>query len=230
MSEVDHPAMNEGDARRLTERIRITAHNYAEAKAQLIALVQEAKEGRAHEALGYASWQAYLSDTLGDEPMRLARDERREMVQVLTAEGMSTRAIAPIVGVHHDTVYRDQKSSVGNQTVAAPRVSHGLDGKTRTHNPRTDTKDNEEMDDLPMPLPRDRPGLRRSHAKRDHNRIITNLTDALAGHSIAAEDILATGLDNTLTQEEASAASADLSRYIRTFQKLNRALKNHQEN
>ena len=29
---------------------------------------------------------------------------------------MSTRAIAPIVGVHHDTVAEDRKSPVGNPT------------------------------------------------------------------------------------------------------------------
>lgn len=73
-----------------------------------------------------------------------------------TAEGMSTRAIAPIVGVHHDTVYRDQKSSVGNQTVAAPRVSHGLDGKTRTHQPPLLNADGTPATPLPTTTPEDR--------------------------------------------------------------------------
>lgn len=72
------------------------------------------------------------------------------------AEGMSTRAIAPIVGVHHDTVYRDQKSSVGNQTVAAPRVSHGLDGKTRTHQPPLLNADGTPATPLPTTTPEDR--------------------------------------------------------------------------
>ena len=39
-----------------------------------------AKAGNAHLALGYKSWTAYLSDGLSDEPLRLARDERRELV------------------------------------------------------------------------------------------------------------------------------------------------------
>lgn len=38
------------------------------------------------------------SDALGSEPMRLGCDERRELVDYLAGEGMSTRAIAPIVG------------------------------------------------------------------------------------------------------------------------------------
>ena len=116
MNEIVKPLMNERDARKITERIRIVAHNYTEARAKLLQLVQEAKDGSAHEALGYPSWTAYLADALGDEPMRLARDERQEMVKVLSAEGMSTRAIAPIVGVHHDTVASDRKAGVGNPT------------------------------------------------------------------------------------------------------------------
>ncbi|WP_144627577.1 hypothetical protein [Arthrobacter woluwensis] len=108
--------LSEQDARRLTERIRLTAHNYAEAKAKLIELVQEAKDGNAHLVLGYASWTAYLSEVLGDEPLRLARDDRQDMVRVLTAEGMSTRAIAPIVGTDNKTVWNDLKRGVENST------------------------------------------------------------------------------------------------------------------
>lgn len=109
MNEVAQSMMSEKDARRITERIRIVAHNYTEAKAELIQLVQDAKDGSAHEALGYPSWTAYLAETLGDEPMRLARDERQEMVKALSAEGMSTRAIAPIVGVSQKTVVKDSQ-------------------------------------------------------------------------------------------------------------------------
>lgn len=109
MNEIVKPTMSEQDARKITERIRIVAHNYTEAKANLIELVQKAKDGNAHEALGYPSWTAYLAEALGDEPMRLARDERQEMVKVLSAEGMSTRAIAPVVGVSQKTVDRDTR-------------------------------------------------------------------------------------------------------------------------
>lgn len=120
-------------ARRLTERIRITAHNYAEARDKLVALVQEAKDGNAHEALGYDSWTAYLAETLGAEPMRLARDDRRDMVRVLSSEGMSTRAIASVVGVSRDTVSKDRTTpGVRNLTPAPPAPVTGLDGKTYT--------------------------------------------------------------------------------------------------
>lgn len=145
MSEVAVPVMSEHDARRLTERIRLTAHNYAEAKAKLLELVQEAKEGRAHVALGYSSWTFYLSETLGDEPMRLARDDRQDMVRALANEGMSTRAIAPIVGASVGTVHADRQVfnsehldadpvtiDTATGEVLDPRKVTGLDGKTYT--------------------------------------------------------------------------------------------------
>lgn len=127
-------------ARRLTERIRIAAANYTEAKAKVLELVDRAKAGQAHVALGYKSWTAYLSDVLSDEPLRLAREERRELVTKLADEGLTTRAIAPVVGVSHQTVANDleAESTVKNLTVEADpkpepvvRETTGLDGKVR---------------------------------------------------------------------------------------------------
>lgn len=135
MTTITTLTMSEREARKLTERIRVTAHNYTEAKEKLLALVQEAKDGGAHEALGYKSWTAYLAEVLGDEPLRLARDDRQEMVKALSAEGMSTRAIAPIVGASREQVRRDISTDTF-VSVDEPRISHGLDGKSRTHQPR----------------------------------------------------------------------------------------------
>lgn len=60
--------------------------------------------------------------------MRLGREERQELVGYLSGEGLGTRAIAPIVGVHHDTVAEDVKATrgVGNPTPApSPRPHAG---------------------------------------------------------------------------------------------------------
>lgn len=129
--------MSEADARRLTERIRIAATNYTDAKAKVLRLVDEAKAGAAHVALGYKSWTAYLSDVLSDEPLRLARDDRRDLAVRLVDEGMSTRAVAPIVGVSHQTVANDvAQATVKNLTVAStPRVVESLDGRARPASP-----------------------------------------------------------------------------------------------
>ncbi len=107
MSEVAVIVMEIGAARRLSERIRLTAHSARENLARLQVLVQEARAGQAHVALGYASWTAYLADVFGEEPLRLPRDQRQELVGYLAGEGMSTRAIAPIVGISQSAVDRD---------------------------------------------------------------------------------------------------------------------------
>ncbi|WP_051549273.1 hypothetical protein [Nocardioides sp. URHA0032] len=122
--------MGADDARRLTERIRIAATNYTEAKAKVLQLVDEARAGAAHVALGYKSWTAYLSDVLSDEPLRLARDERRELVTHLADQGMSHRAIAPIVGIGNAQVSRDLAAVAPNGAVV--RETEGLDGRVRT--------------------------------------------------------------------------------------------------
>jgi transposase-like protein len=96
-----------GDARRLTERIRLMAMTVGDNIDKLKGLVSEARESEVHVALGYASWTAYLADVLGETPMRLERDVRQELVAELSAQGMSTRAIAPIVGATKSQVARD---------------------------------------------------------------------------------------------------------------------------
>lgn len=68
--------------------------------------------------------------------MRLARDERQDMVRILTDQGMSQRDIAPIVGAGVGTVHRDQAATAPNGAVAADgptaRAVVGHDGRTRT--------------------------------------------------------------------------------------------------
>src|SRR5690606_14318130 len=63
--------------------------------------------------------------------MQLTRDQRRELVSELADEGMSTRAIAPIVGASVATVKRDVAAPGSNEPPAAgPRQIAGRDGKT----------------------------------------------------------------------------------------------------
>ena len=113
------PARDIDAARRRAERIRIKARNVTEQYADLRALVDEAERNEDHLTLGYQSWTAYVSDLFGEEPLRLPRDERIPMVQMLADKGMSTRAIASVVGVTHETVAQDIKSPVRNLTPAA---------------------------------------------------------------------------------------------------------------
>ena len=48
-----------------------------------------------------------MADVFGDAPLRLERDARQELVAELAAEGMSSRSIAPIVGVSDRQVRND---------------------------------------------------------------------------------------------------------------------------
>lgn len=105
-------------AQRRAERIRFHATNANEAMQSLQKLVHQAREMEDHVTLGYASWTAYIRDLFGDEPLRLARDVRRELVAELAEAGMSTRAIAPIVGVSVGTVHADRQVFSSEQVKA----------------------------------------------------------------------------------------------------------------
>lgn len=93
------------DARRLTERIRIRLDRVSTAWADLGEAITEAFQRRADLALGYGSWADYADAEL--KPAKgLAVEVRRQLVSMLSAAGMSTRAIAPAVGVKSDQTIR----------------------------------------------------------------------------------------------------------------------------
>lgn len=122
--------MDIDDARRLTERIRYSALGVRDGMEKLQNLVDQAQAGSAHIALGFKSWTDYLSQTLGQEPLRLARDDRQALVGYLAGEGMSTRAIAPIVGASQSVVDRDIRVTQ-NGSVERPATVTSLDGRQR---------------------------------------------------------------------------------------------------
>lgn len=200
-------AMTEADARRLTERIRIAAVNYSEAKEKLLRLVSDAKEGSAHVALGYASWTAYLADVMSEEPLRLARDERREVVQLLSEEGMSRPAIAQVTGVNERTTQRDfgairqgetpvspspppppriQSAPSAPSPAPAPTKVTGMDGKQYSR-----------------PVPRVEPAARQIPPRVRRQPI----TDVIARHADTL-DVEFTKLIDSLDDPRATSASA----------------------
>lgn len=180
MPEVAQFVMDVPSARRLTERIRLTAITVRDGVEKLQSLLEEAKEGNVHVALGYPSWPAYVADVMGEEPLRLSRDDRREIVHYLTGEGMSTRAIGQALGVSRDTVSKDRSAGVRNLTPApdetldaevvedddpevdahiaslnaratTPRPVTGLDGKTYTPRPAPTPPEPDLVDELDKP-------------------------------------------------------------------------------
>jgi hypothetical protein len=85
-------------ATRLDKRIRLMASTVRENLTKIATLVEEAKAGEIHVALGFSSWTAYLADALGSQ-IELSTESRRSVVELLAGEGMSNRAIATAVGV-----------------------------------------------------------------------------------------------------------------------------------
>lgn len=110
------------EARRLTDRIRLLGGALADTLDKLADLIDQARTGSAWLALGYRSWTEYVSTEFADVLPRLGRDPRQELVRELDARGMSTRAIAPLVGVSKDTVARDLQAPVSNETPEIPQV------------------------------------------------------------------------------------------------------------
>lgn len=148
--------MTADEARQATDRIRLALDRVSNAWADLGERITDAYRRRADLALGYDSWAEYADAEL--KPAEgLAAEVRRQLVGMLSQAGMSTRAIAPTVGVTHPTVITDQRAGgkpfttspahrfyrepepaeridydtgeVLDETPVAPTVT-GLDGKT----------------------------------------------------------------------------------------------------
>lgn len=141
--------IDEAAAQRLTTKIQLRLDVIADNVEQVIPMITEAKAGSVHEVLGYRSWTEYVAEEFGGRLQRLARVDRRPLVQLLADQGMSTRAIAPILGVGKSTVARELAAGVPDGTpepkpvvgIAAagdasaspePKPVVGIDGKTYT--------------------------------------------------------------------------------------------------
>jgi hypothetical protein len=133
--DVGQPDADDGSARRRAERIRLLFGHIADEWDKALTLLAEAAERRDWRSLGYPSWDEYLAGEFGEALHRLRPDHRREVVGVLVGEGMSTRAIAPIVGVSNKTVHKDMKVL----PEVTPRDGSnvvGIDGKRYPRKPR----------------------------------------------------------------------------------------------
>jgi hypothetical protein len=144
--------LDEHEAQRLDKRVRLMAGTARENFEKLGRLLDEAKNGRIHETLGFKSWTAYVADAVGGQ-LQLSGEARQALVQLMAGEGMSVRGIAAATGVSKSTVARDidevsqagtpaddatdsQVSQTGtpdsNEPAGPPPTVIGLDGKEYT--------------------------------------------------------------------------------------------------
>jgi len=116
------PELTAEGAERLSERISTRLETIATNYVAVMPLIREAINRNAFAVLGYASHGAYIKDRFGDSLAKLGAEMRREVVKELSTAGLSTRAIAPVVGVSHVTVKNDIDAGVKDLTPAVPSV------------------------------------------------------------------------------------------------------------
>lgn len=122
--EVGDSAAAERRAERITLRLDAIADNYR----AVLPMIREAIERRDDLTLGYRSPGDYVSDRFGQSLAGLGVDVRRAVVGELTEAGLSTRAIAPVVGTHFTTVADDIKAGgVGSPTPSPQSPESALD-------------------------------------------------------------------------------------------------------
>lgn len=138
------------DARARAGRIRDGIHNYLQTLAEISAAWKAAD----WRTLGYADWSAYVDGEFGADRLRLPAEHRRKAVEELRLAGMSTRAIAPALGVDQSTVVRDLRSSDADASDERPQRVQSLDGRERPANrPEPEPKPSPALPgDQPLPL------------------------------------------------------------------------------
>ncbi len=91
-------------ARALTDRMKTGV-------AVMSELIKEAYQGRVWDALGYTSWDEYVTREFGTGQLRIPKEERTEYVASLRESGMSIPAIAAATGLGVGTVHREITSA-----------------------------------------------------------------------------------------------------------------------
>ena len=99
--------MTHVEAERITSRIADKLDSIADDYEQVVPLIGEALTRNAWKPLGYSSPTDYVSERFSGALKRLPLEVRRPVVKELSEAGMSTRVIAPIVGVNRSNVTRD---------------------------------------------------------------------------------------------------------------------------
>ena len=206
-------------AEKLDGRIRRLAKQAGDQLVQVGRLLDEAQAGLVHEALGFASWTAYVADALGGT-LSLSGEARQAMVQLMAGEGMSERAIADATGASKTTVHRDLEEVVHNgppepdpevvhhgppesDTAAGPpepATVTGLDGKTYTK---------------PKPKPKGK-GDKDAPRRPDACKTIERIAPRLEGFATVVSELDPAQVDG----QEMAAELATLAESLDTIQKF----------
>lgn len=111
-------------ARDLTDQIRVGLEG-------VFQLIKAAYRGRAWMALGYGSWDEYVTREFGNLHLRPPREDREEVVRSLREAGLSIRAISSATQLGAGTVRRALNATgVPSGTPADADKVQGRDGKS----------------------------------------------------------------------------------------------------
>lgn len=135
-------AFTEGEARRLTEEIKVKMLHAAEAQYDLVQTAQRAFDGHIWVALGYEAgmkgWVAYCGDNFTADQIRVTGQQRTDLIMGFDPTKISNRGIAALLGISYKTVGRvKEKAGVG--AIAGKR--RGADGKLRAEAAKSLTRE-----------------------------------------------------------------------------------------
>ncbi|GHS89319.1 hypothetical protein AGMMS50218_15330 [Actinomycetota bacterium] len=123
-------------ARVLTEQIRSAVVRTIDVLGEVDHLVVRAFEGRAWVALEYESWEAYVGGEFSQARLWESVEQRQTRAATLRDAGLSSRAVAAVLGVGKSTVHRDLEVLSGvpggapDSRDAGEGVAVGIDGKS----------------------------------------------------------------------------------------------------
>lgn len=103
-------------AEAITSRFREAIGRVETAFNVVVTIAIDAYTNRVWEPLGYDSWDDYCAKEVDTAAVRIPRQLRVQIVEQMSEAGMSTRAIAPTIGASKDTVSRDLRSGVSDET------------------------------------------------------------------------------------------------------------------
>lgn len=94
-------------AEEITGRFREAVGRVESVWNVVVATAIEAYRTRVWIPLDYPSWDSYCAAEVNEAAARIPRELRVQIVGQMSEAGLSTRAIAPVVGANHSTVVRD---------------------------------------------------------------------------------------------------------------------------
>lgn len=122
----DEPPVQSGEleadaARDLTDKIRTGLET-------IYQLIKTAYHGRAWKALGYGSWDEYITREFGNLHLRPPKEKQSDVVLSLHDSGMSLRAISTATQLSYGTVRRRENEGKARRLRESAQEASDLDG------------------------------------------------------------------------------------------------------